>query len=87
MEELRESSKSDDICPICKRERNTNFFDGETVPMCLSCYCLEIFKNFNPIEVEYSEYALTTVGKPYKLTKNRKWLRKFYKDILWNGKD
>jgi hypothetical protein len=40
---------------------------------------MKVLKEFDPIEVAYSEYALNTVGKPYKLNKNRKWLRKFYK--------
>ena len=55
--------------------------------MCLSCYAKKVFEELDPIEVEYSEYALNTGGKSYKLNKNRKWLREFYKDVLWNGKD
>jgi len=86
-DDLMSLLQTEDICPVCKRERKTDLFENEKVSMCLSCYAIKVLKEFDPIEVEYSEYALNTVGKPYKLTKNRKWLRKFYKDILWNGKD
>jgi hypothetical protein len=87
MDELISLLQTKGICPSCKRERKTFLFDKQRMLMCLSCYSLKIFKDFNPLEVEYSEYALNTGGKPYKLTNNRKWLRKFYKNILWDGKE
>jgi hypothetical protein len=87
IDELINLFKPEGICSICKRERKAYFFEKEKVSMCLSCYSKKVFKELDPIEIEYSEFALNTGGKPYKLNKNRKWLRTFYKDVLWNGKD
>ena len=87
LDELINLLHSEGICPVCKREREIYLFKKEKASMCLSCYVKKVFEELEPIEVEYSEYALNTGGKSYKLNKNRKWLREFYKDVLWNGKD
>jgi hypothetical protein len=79
--------QSDNICPVCRKERKTNFFKDEKVSMCLACYAKKLFKDLEPGEIEYIEYAVNTGGELYKLNKVAKWYRKFYKDILWNGKD
>ena len=79
--------RSKNNCPACRKERKTFLFEGEKFRMCLSCYTKKIFKDFDPAEIEYNEYAKDTGGKPYRLTETAKWYRKFYKDILWNGKD
>ncbi len=55
--------------------------------MCLSCYAMKALKDLAPVKVEYIEYSYDTGGKAYKLNETRKWYRKFYKDILWDGKD
>jgi len=86
MDKLISLLQTEGICPVCRKERQTFLFKGEKVFMCLSCYTKKICKDLEPIEIEYSEYAYNTGGKPYKLTKAAKWYRKFYKDILWNGK-
>ncbi len=87
MDELIALLQSDDACTVCRKERRTYLFEGEKVFMCLSCYAMKALKNLAPVEVEYIEYAYDTGGKAYKLNETRKWYRKFYKDILWDGKD
>ena len=86
MDELISLLQTEDICPVCKRERKTYLYEKEKVSMCLSCYAKKKFKDFKPVEIEYNEYAYNTGGERCKLTKTAKWYRKFYKDILWNSK-
>jgi hypothetical protein len=87
MDEIISFLQSEDVCLVCRKERKTNLFKGEKVSMCISCYAKKIFKEFEPVEIDYSEYAYNTGGKRYKLTKAAKWYRKFYKEDLWKGND